>query len=662
MLVDFGRSGLIDKARSQPEKVRQVLDKIRSNGLLPTLESVQAKLDQPLPLGYCNAGVVMSVGPGVTDLAPGDRVVSNGVHAEVVVVPRNLCAKIPHRADGTDVPYADASFTVLGAIALEGVRLAMPSLGERFVVTGMGLVGLLTAQLLRASGCHVLGIDVSEQRLVAARDLGIETLHATPDSDVVGFVKGWTRHVGADGVLVAASTDSSQPISDAAAMSRKRGRIILLGVTGLELQRSAFYEKELTFQVSCSYGPGRYDPSYEEKGRDYPVGFVRWTAGRNFEAVLDMLAAGRLDVTSLITDRIAFKDAAHAWDLVSVPRTLGIVLEYPEPAVAGHATTIELVDDGRRRLPRGGPRIAVIGAGNYAVRTLLPALEDIGVAPAVIATPGGLSAALSGRRFGSERVTSDVNAAIVAEDVDTVLVLTRHDTHADLICRALEAGKHVFVEKPLCTTRAELARIRDVYRRADRLLAVGFNRRWAPHVVRARRLLADTSGPRTVLVTVNAGEIPTTHWTQDPTIGAGRIVGEACHFIDLARFLCGEPIVAVHATALGGHADTSSITLRHSEGSVSTILYVATGHAGFPKERLEVFAGGRIVVIDNYRRLHAHGWPLRAGAIALRQDKGHREMMRAFVDAVRKGGPAPIPFDEIAEVMNATFDAAGIND
>jgi predicted dehydrogenase/threonine dehydrogenase-like Zn-dependent dehydrogenase len=662
MLVDFGRSGLIDKARGQPEKVKQVLDKVFRDGLMPTLEAVQAKLDQPLPLGYCNAGVVVAVGAGISDLAPGDRVVSNGAHAEFVSVPRNLCTKIPLRADGSELPFADAAFTVLGAIALQGVRLAMPTLGERFVVTGMGLVGLLTAQILRASGCHVLGIDFSESRLAIARGFGIETYHATTSGDPVGFAREWSRQAGVDGVLIAASTDSSQPMTDAAAMSRKRGRIILLGVTGLELQRQPFFEKELTFQVSCSYGPGRYDPTYEEKGRDYPLGYVRWTEGRNFEAVLDLIAGGRIEVASLITDRIAFSDAQRAWDLVSAPASLGILLEYNAASDVVEPTTIHLSSE--RALPAGKakPAIAVIGAGNYAVRTLLPALRDADVSPVVVAAPGGLSATLTGRAFGAARVTSDIDAAIHADDVDTVMIVTRHDSHADLVCRALAAGKHVFVEKPLCTTRAELARIREVHARANRLLMVGFNRRWAPHTQQAARLLRDVSGPRTAILTINAGEIPASHWTQDPTAGAGRIIGEACHFVDLARSLVGAPFVGVRSSTLRGHADTSSMTLEHDDGSISTIVYVSTGNARFPKERIEVFAGGRIVAIDNFRRLHAHGWPLRSGALSLRQDKGQRDMMKAFVDAVRSGGPAPIAFDEIAEVMTATFDAAGITE
>jgi predicted dehydrogenase/NADPH:quinone reductase-like Zn-dependent oxidoreductase len=658
MLVDFGRAGLLDKARSQPEKVKQVVDKVMSDGLLPTLDAVRAKLDQPLALGYCNAGEVIAVGAGVTDLVPGDRVVSNGSHAEVVSVPRNLCARIPRRPDGTEIPDEEAAFTVLGAIALEGVRLAAPTLGERFVVTGLGLVGLLAAQLLRASGCHVLGLDVSEDRCALAEKLGIETYLSRPGADPVGAARAWSHGLGVDAVLIAASTESSEPVAQAAAMSRKRGRIILLGVTGLELDRAPFFEKEITFQVSCSYGPGRYDPAYEEKGIDYPFGFVRWTAGRNFEAVLDQIASGRLDVISLISHRVPFADAREAWKLVLEPGSLGIVLGYPREQVSLSST----VAMASKALVRGGPRIAVIGAGNYALRTLLPALQQVGVAPVVVAAPGGLSASLSARAFGAARATSDVEEALSAPDVDTVFVLTRHDSHADLVCRSLAAGKHVFVEKPLCTTRADLARIREAHRGSDRLLAVGFNRRWAPQVQQAVRLLADVSGPKTVVITVNAGAIPGTHWTQDPGVGGGRIVGEACHFVDLARFLVGSPITRVHGLGLGGHDDTRAITLEMADGSIASIMYVSTGHARFGKERIEVFAGGRIVAIDNFRRLHAHGWPMRSGDLSLRQDKGHREMVSVVVDAVRSGGPAPIPFDELAEVMDATFTAAGVLD
>jgi predicted dehydrogenase/NADPH:quinone reductase-like Zn-dependent oxidoreductase len=658
MLLEFGRSGLIDKVRSQPEKARQVVDKVLRDGLVPTLDAVQAKLDQPLPLGYCNAGEVIAVGAGIADLVPGDRVVSNGGHAEVVSVPRNLCAKIPQRPDGGELAFADAAFTVLGAIALQGVRLAMPTLGERLVVTGMGLVGLLAAQIVRAAGCNVLGVDISEHRLELARRLGIETYCAGPGGDPVRFAREWSRQEGVDAVIVAASTDSSQPMTDAAEMCRKRGRIVQLGLTGLDLNRRPLFDKELTVQVSCSYGPGRYDPDYEDAGHDYPLGYVRWTERRNFEAMLELIAGGRVDVASLVTDRLPFERAERAWELVSESDSLGIILEYPGSETAETAT---IAIASARPVVAGGPRVALIGAGNYASRTLLPALRDAGISPVVIAAPGGLSAALSGRAFGAARATSDVDAAISSTDVDTVMIATRHDSHADLVCRALAAGKHVFVEKPLCTTPSDLARIREAHERADRLLMVGFNRRWAPHVRQASQLLSAVPGPRTAIFTINAGELPHSHWTHDPVVGAGRIIGEACHFIDLARFLCG-PFMDVRATPLRGHTDTTSITISHQDGSISTIIYVATGHPRFPKERIEVFAGGRIVAIDNFRRLHAHGWPLRAGAFAVRQDKGQRDMMQAFVDAVRAGGPAPVAFDEIEEVTNATFTAAGMVD
>ena len=444
-------------------------------------------------------------------------------------------------------------------------------------------------------------------------------------------------------------------------MSRKRGRIVLLGVTGLELQRQPYFEKELTFQVSCSYGPGRYDPDYEDKGRDYPIGYVRWTEGRNFEAILDLLAAGRLDVQSLVTDRIPFAEAQRAWDLVSEPRSLGILLEYPSERVE-HASTVRLESvrssPPASSLAQGGPRIAVIGAGNFAARTLLPALAEAGVKPVVIAAPGGLSASLAGRTFGAERVTSDVDAAITAPDVDTVFILTRHDSHADLVCRALAAGKHVFVEKPLCTTLEDLERIKEAYGRANRMLMVGFNRRWAPHTRTAMDLLREVSGPKTIVMTINAGAIPGTHWTQDAVAGGGRIIGEACHFIDLARFLTGSPFTSVHASPLGGHSDSSTITLTHEDGSVSTIHYISTGHPRFPKERIEIFAGGRIIAIDNFRRLHAYGWPMKLPSLPSAQNKGHAPMVIALLDSLKRGVSLVIPSPELYEVAASAIVAA----
>jgi len=639
MLLDFGRAGWIEKARQQPDKVRQVIEKIRTDGLFATLDSVKAKLHQPVALGYSNAGIVVEVGPGVTEFRPGDRVVSNGPHAEVVHVPKNLCARIPPA-----VSDESAAFTVLGAIGLQGVRLAQPTLGETFAVMGLGLIGLLAVQILRAHGCRVIGIDPDKERAELARKFG--ALPLSPGETV-------------DGVLIAAATRSSEPVHQAAQMCRKRGRIVLVGVTGLELSRDDFYKKELTFQVSCSYGPGRYDPAYEEKGQDYPVGYVRWTARRNFEAVLQLMAEGKLNVERLITHRFPFEQAEKAYELLlSEEPHLGVLLEYPEkPRGELLARTVALTAAPRkpRRAPRA-PSVAVVGAGAYATRILLPALQKASVELRSIASSGGLSAAHAGRRFGFAEATTDVDALLECKDIDAVVIATRHDSHARFVCKALRAGKHVFVEKPLAIKGEELEQIESVYRQADGILMVGFNRRFAPHVVKMKELLAALKGPKAVICTVNAGKVPADHWTQDADVGGGRIIGEACHFIDLIRFLVGAPVKTVQTSRV--NADTVSITLGYQDGSIGTVHYFANGSRRFPKERIEVFCGGRILQLDNFRRLRGYGWPGFRSMRLWRQDKGNAECVRAFVDAVREGKPSPIPFEELIEVCRTTLEAA----
>ncbi|OYY07571.1 MAG: dehydrogenase, partial [Rhizobiales bacterium 35-68-8] len=550
MLVDFGRAGFIGKARQQPDKVRQVLDKMRTDGLAPTLEAVFNKLDQPLPLGYCNVGQVLEAGAGVTDFAPGDRVVSNGKHAEAVAVPANLCARVPE-----GVSDEHAAFTVLGAIALQGIRLVQPTLGEAVVVTGLGLIGLMTVQLLRAHGCRVLGLDFDPAKLRLAERFGAETVDLAAGQDPVAAATRFSRGRGVDAVILTATTKSSEPVHQAALMCRKRGRIVLVGVTGLELSRADFYEKELTFQVSCSYGPGRYDPAYEEKGQDYPVGFVRWTEQRNFEAVLDMMADGRLDVAPLISHRFALEDATSAYDLVTGDApSLGIVLEYPAAAMetdaALRARTVSLVPAAAApavSAPDGAaPAIGFIGSGNYATAVLIPAFKAAGARLVSVASSGGVSSVHAGRKFGFERATTDVDGLLADPAVNTVVIATRHDSHAGLVRRALAAGKAVFVEKPLALTHDDLFEIETAHQVASVTgaprLMVGFNRRFAPHVVKMKQLLAGSPAPKAFIMTVNAGAIPPDHWTQDREAGGGRIIGEACHFIDLLRFLAGAPI------------------------------------------------------------------------------------------------------------------------
>lgn len=669
MLVEFGRKHWLDKARSQPDKVRQVLDKVRTDGVLSTLEAVRAKLDQPLALGYANAGVVLEVGAEVRGISPGDRVVSNGRHAERVCVPMNLCARIPDNV-GDDA----AAFTTVAAIGLQGVRLAAPTLGEHVAVTGLGLIGLLTVQLLRAHGCRVLGLDVDPARLQLAARLGAEVLDVTRE-DPVPKAQAFSRGRGLDAVLIAAATDSDEPVAQAAHMCRQRGRIVLVGVAGLALRRADFYDKELSFQVSCSYGPGRYDPEYEQGGHDYPVGFVRWTEQRNFEAVLDLLASGALDVSQLISHRFPIERAPAAYELLASEQpSLGIVLEYPEPPPPDRASPglgAEVFDASPRsvvtasawrrapsgRAAAGSPSLGFIGTGNYASRVLIPAFAAAGATLHTALSQHGVSALHVAKKFGFAQASTDTDALLAHPDVDTLVIATRHGSHARLALAALRAGKHVFVEKPLCLGLDELAAIEaELATRPTQRLMVGFNRRFSPDVQLVAGALARWREPRVILATVNAGRLPRGHWTLDPVQGGGRIVGEACHHIDLLRHLTGAAIVEHSVRPLGATgADGALISLVFADGSVGTVHYLANGSPRFPKERLEVFCAGRVLRIDNFRRVEGFGEVVLPRHLGLVQDKGQQACARAFVDSIARGEPAPIAAHEIFEVSRVAI-------
>ncbi|MBN2392190.1 MAG: bi-domain-containing oxidoreductase, partial [Anaerolineae bacterium] len=681
MLVEFGQANLLAKARSQPDKVRQVLDKLRTDGLLPTLEAVFARLDQPLPLGYCNAGVVLDVGEGVAGFAVGDRVVSNGPHAEVVCVPQTLCARIPD-----SVADDAAAFTVLAAVGLQGIRLAAPTLGENIAVLGLGLVGLMTVQMLVANGCRVLGTDFDPQRLALARQFGAETVDLGAGGDPVQAGMAFSNGNGIDAVLITASTKSSDPVHQAAQLCRKRGRIVLVGVAGLELNRADFYEKELTFQVSCSYGPGRYDEAYEQQGRDYPYGFVRWTEQRNFAAVLDLMAAGRLDVAPLISLRVPQVEAPTAYQRLTEDHSLlGVLLTYPEQGIDLSRTvtfsnqhpapsTQHPAPNTQHPAPSTQPcTVGMIGAGNFASLVLLPALAKTPAVLKTIASAGGASAALAARKFGFAQATTDYHTLLEDPDINTVFIATRHNLHARLVIEALKAGKHVFVEKPLALNRDELQEIVGTlerfnvptFRRSNvpTLLMVGFNRRFSPLSVKMHDLLQTRSQPVSVIYTVNAGAIPPGHWVHDPQVGGGRIIGEGCHFIDLIRYLVGAPIVGVHAHMMGAapgvavRQDKMTLHLAFEDGSMGTVHYLANGNKRYPKERVEVFSEGRVVVLDNFKSLCGYGWPGFARRRLWRQEKGHSAEVAAFVERVTGGGEWLIPWRELEEVTLATFAA-----
>ncbi len=659
MVVEFSQANLLQKARQQPDKVKQVLDKMRTDGLMPTLEAVFRKLDEPLPLGYCNAGVVLEVGAGVHDIQVGDRVASNGSHAEIVCVPRNLCAKVPDR-----VSDEQATFTVMGSIALQGVRLAQPTLGEKFMVFGMGLLGLLTTQLLRASGCEVLAVDLSEERLELAEGFGAETVNLGAGGDPIAAAEAWTSGIGVDGVIITASAKTDAIMHQAAEACRKRGRIILVGVVGLNLRRDDFYRKEITFQVSCSYGPGRYDEPYEQGGQDYPIGFVRWTEQRNFEAILGALASGSLQLDPIITDRIPFAEALTAYEKVQNDASaLGVVMTYP--AEVSQANAVTITPPSGKTAGSASAVVGVIGAGGFSKGAILPAIAKTPARLVSIASKGGLSGQHAAKKFGIQEATTDHRSILDNPDINTVFIVLGHHLHARFVIEALEAGKHVFVEKPLAMSEAEVAQIEAAYDAcggSEKLqLLVGFNRRFSPHTVKIKEVLAGRSEPLCMNMTVNGGAIPADHWIQDPERGGGRIIGEGCHFIDLLSHIAGSPVTQVSAMMVGEgvsvRGDKVAILLQFADGSVGTVNYFSNGASSYPKETLEVFSDGRVLRMENFRATTGFGFSNFKKFKTKRQDKGHEAEIAAFVDRVATGGAPLIPFAELCNVTRASFAA-----
>ncbi|MFH1037851.1 MAG: bi-domain-containing oxidoreductase [PVC group bacterium] len=656
MLVEFSRANLVRKARQQPEKVRQVLDKIKTDGLIPTLEAVFRKLDQPLPLGYCNSGVVLEVGARVRDLQPGDRVASNGPHAEIVSVPRNLCARIPE-----GVTDEEAAFAVLGSIALQGIRLVKPELGEKFMIFGMGLIGLITVQLLRSSGCEVLAVDLDSGRLNLAEGFSARTVDLSTGGDPIAAALSETGGRGVDGVLITASAKTDEIVHQSARACRKRGRIVLVGVVGLNLRRSDFYEKELTFQVSCSYGPGRYDENYEQEGRDYPYGFVRWTEQRNFEAVLAAIKENRLRVKDLITDRFSISDAGKAYQKVGdSTASLGIILQYPVQVERSGIITVKTVPSG----PAGPVTVGLIGAGNFSRAILLPALAKTDARIKYIADLDGAAAREAARKYGGEQAATDYRVILDDPEVNTVFIAVGHHLHARFVCESLQAGKHTFVEKPLAINESELDESISIYQSLlpnPQSLMVGFNRRFSPHTKKIIELLRGRTGPLCMNMTVNAGEIPPDHWTQDPERGGGRIIGEGCHFIDLFSCLAQSPVRTVAALMVGpGPAvreDKMAVIIGLEDGSIGTINYFANGPKRYPKETLEVFSGGRVIRMENFRVTRGYGFKGFRLFKTRRQDKGHQAEIKLFINRIREGGLPLIPFADLVNVTRATLAA-----
>jgi len=649
MLVEFGKSNLISKARQQPEKVKQVLDKIKTEGLMPTLEAVFNKLGEPLPLGYCNVGKVIAVGEGVSEFKIGDRVASNGQHAEFVCISKNLVAHIPD-----EVSDDEAAFTVIGSIGLQGIRLLNPTLGETIVVIGMGLIGLLAAQLLIANGCKVIGVDLDEEKLNLSKKWGVIPFNPNT-GDVVKFVESVTKNIGADGVLITASAKTDEIISQAAKMSRKRGRIVLIGVIGLNISRAEFYEKELSFQVSCSYGPGRYDENYEQRGNDYPLPFVRWTEKRNFEAILHAIALGKLFVKEMITEVVDLENYQTIYGEIGTKKSIASILKYSSDEIIKPTNTIEL-----KAVNFSGSKgvIGIIGAGNFAKMTMLPALKESGASYKYIASAGGVSGTALGKKYGFSQSTTDYKEILKDTDVDLVLITTRHNKHAAIVAESLAAGKHVFVEKPLALNKEQLEHIICAFNQSINTLTVGFNRRFSPHSIKIKSLIGNA--PMNVIATMNAGNIPANVWVHDMQIGGGRIIGEACHFIDLITYFTGSKVKAVCMNAMGinpnDNTDNASILLKYENGSIGVINYFSNGSKAYSKERVDVYSQGRIAIIDNFRQTTGYGFK-GFSKLKTNLDKGHKTQFTELIRRVKTGGKPLIPFDEIVNTTEASFAA-----
>jgi len=682
MLVSFSQANLLDKARQQPDRVKDVINKMKTDGVKPTLEAVFRKLGTPLPLGYSQAGEVIEVGSGVTEFRVGDRVVSNGNHAEYVAVPKNLVAKIPE-----GVSYEEASFTVVGAIGLQGIRLVQPTFGETVAVIGLGLIGLITCQLLKANGCKVVGFDLDEDKLKRAEIYGITVVNSGKQ-DPVRFMEKFTNQVGADAVIITASTKSNGVIKQAANMSRKRGRIVLVGVIGLNVDRADFYEKELTFQVSCSYGPGRYDEEYEQRGNDYPLSFVRWTEKRNFEAVLESIRNGSLNVQSLITERVKLEDYLQIYGDMGNGNSIASILEYPLGEEENHGgrgegaegadsdNNANAVNNRRVRggfnrtieLPaadfRGGTgTMAIVGAGNFTQAMIMPCLKEAGAQMKYVVSSGGLSSTTLAKKYGVPNSTTDLETVLGDKEVDGVVITTQHNLHAGMTIKSLKAGKQVFVEKPLALKSEELDEIIAAVEETSNTVTVGFNRRFSPHAEKMRSLLGERPGPMNVIATMNAGYIPPDVWVHDLESGGGRIVGEACHYVDLITYLTGSKVVEVSMQAMGTdpaeNTDNASIHLKYENGSLGVINYFANGNKSYSKERVELFYQGNNLILDNFRRLYDFGFGkgFSSRILKTKQDKGHNRQFELLTNRWKEGGEPLIPFDEILNTTRATFAA-----
>ncbi len=666
MLLDFGKSNIYQKVKSQPSKVKEVFEKIKSEGIYTTLDAVTNKLDTPIPLGYCNVGIVQEVGENVTEFSKGDRVICNGYHASYNVVSKNLCAKIP-----SSVSDEDAVFTILASIALQGIRLLDPKLGETILVSGLGLIGLLAVQILKANGCKVLAIDPNKQRCELAKKYDINTFQLNNNEECILWSKTQSKGLGVDGVLITASSNSNSPIDLAPKLCRKRARIILVGSTGLKLNRDEFYKKEIYFQVSSSYGPGRYDPVYEDNGVDYPHAFVRWTAKRNFDACLHLFEKSTLSTKNLITNRFLVDEAKKAYKLINNSDSLGIVLDYKVEQIYKKEENL-IINEKDFKNPidyiNNSNKIAFIGSGNYASRILLPTFIKAGAEVDLIISNNGIVSSHLSKKFSIPNISTDINDALFNEEISTIVIATRNDSHADLIIKGLKRNKNVYVEKPLCLNLDSLKLIQKTYKETQEknlkrknpcpTLTVGFNRRFSSYISKIKKHFDKIIDPKLFIYTCNAGALPKNHWQFDPNIGGGRLIGEACHFIDLIRFIANSPILEADIKFINSQKnfiDNFNISIKFRNGSIGSINYFSNGPKSFPKERLEIFSAQQMMQLDNFRKLTAYGIPHIGSTKTFKQDKGHIEIAKSFLNSIKIKKDPPIPIEEIYEVQNITL-------
>ena len=660
--VTVAKKSLAGKAAERPDLVRKVVNKAKKDGVMNTLQMVASRLDTPSALGYSCAGVVYDLGEGVTGLKIGDRVACAGQdfasHAEFVSVPRNLCVKIPE-----GVGFEPAAYVTLGAIALQGVRQAEPTLGSVIGVVGLGLLGQLTVQLLKANGCQVLASDLVEDKRQLALDLGAD--RAVAPGEMAEAALAMTEGHGVDAVILTASTKGDGPMALGAEIARRKGRVVVVGMVGMNLEREPFYRKELDLRLSTSYGPGRYDPDYEEKGHDYPYGYVRWTEQRNMQAFLELVGQSKIDVGRLTSHRFAIAEAERAYETImdAEAQPLGVILNYAheETEPGKPAVTVAV---SKKTTTDGVARLGLIGVGNHVKDMLLPALKEIKSACiSAVCSSRGVTAKHLAAKLESASCTTDPAALLADDIVDAVVIGTRHDSHGKLVLQALEAGKHVFVEKPLCLTWPELEAITAAQKaRPELVLSVGFNRRFSAHMEKAKATFKARRDPLVMSYRVNAGAIAADHWIQDPAVGGGRIIGEACHFIDYLQCLAGAAITSVQAQAIGQHSsqiteDQAIVTLTFEDGSLGTVIYAAGGEAGLSKERCEVLGAGTALIMDDFSQSEIYAGGRREVFKTRRRDKGFAQEMTAFIDAVTGKGAAPMSFEEIDRVTRATFYA-----